>query len=371
MSDPVFTAHLRGNDPGASALAESERLRRHETSRAYRLTERLRALRGKPALPRTTLQERRDAVEVIAADRVYRAWVGARRLRPGGRATAPDPSQRIDDAIETLKVVPWQELQRRGWNFQPNHFYWPLNDHEFLAGNAPLWHDRGHPREIEWDTAAQAELWARLSSHAPELDDVPERADPGGPAVYQWRNNAFGGDDAKVYYGLIRELAPKRVVEVGCGWSSLILDRAIGQNATPTQVTQIEPFPDERIFAALPREWVRHEVLIQHAPFDPFKELEADDVLFYDGSHCVKTASDVNWLFFEVLPRLRPGVWVHIHDVFFPDDYHDEWVLEEGLSWNEQYLLQAFLMNNDSWRVRFACRMAGGDGGSVWLQRTQ
>jgi hypothetical protein len=97
----------------------------------------------------------------------------------------------------------------------------------------------------------------------------------------------------------------------------------------------------------------------------------------------VRTGSDVNWMLFEVLPRLSPGVWVHFHDIFWPHDYLEPWIFDEGLSWNEQYFLQAFLMNNEAYRVRLAAAMLRtfkegllndfeGDttaAGSVWLEK--
>ena len=72
-----------------------------------------------------------------------------------------------------------------------------------------------------------------------------------------------------------------------------------------------------------------------------FETLEADDVLFIDSSHVVKTGSDTNWEYLEILPRLAPGVVVHIHDIFLPRDYPKKWVME-GWGWNEQYLVQPF-----------------------------
>ena len=88
-----------------------------------------------------------------------------------------------------------------------------------------------------------------------------------------------------------------------------------------------------------------------------FTRLQPGDVLFYDGSHCVRTGSDVNWMFFEILPLLQPGVWIHVHDLFWPRDYWPEWVFDEGLSWNEQYFVQAFLMHNREYQVRFSASM--------------
>jgi hypothetical protein len=104
------------------------------------------------------------------------------------------------------------------------------------------------------------------------------------------------------------------------------------------------------------------ESFVQHADLTVFEDLRAGDILFYDGSHCVRTGSDVNWMLFEVMPRLADGVWVHFHDVFWPEDYPPGWILDEGLSWNDQYILQAFLMHNDSWRVRLTLAM-------LWFQR--
>jgi hypothetical protein len=107
--------------------------------------------------------------------------------------------------------------------------------------------------------------------------------------------------------------------------------------------------------------------------------------VFYDGSHCARAGSDVNWMLFEVMPRLADGVWVHFHDIFWPGDYPAPWLLDEGLSWNEQYVLQAFLMHNEAWRVRLAVlllrsarkqALAGMSdprwpyfGASVWLEK--
>lgn len=113
-----------------------------------------------------------------------------------------------------------------------------------------------------------------------------------------------------------------------------------------------------------------------------FESLEAGDVLFYDGSHCVRTAGDVNWIFFEVLPRLAPGVWIHVHDLGWPWDYPAQWVLDDGLSWNEEYFVQAFLMGNADYRVRLAVSMLASfrrdaikavkpefSGGSLWIEK--
>jgi hypothetical protein len=405
-SRPYFTAPLRGGAPGDEPPFERwEAVLRHEASIGYRAVALLtRMPRERPA----TLAEREALVEQVRSTGLYRRLEALRSgrlyrrlwLRRGASTPAPAPapaaadgaptptpatvgpltSRRIDAAIDVLRTVPFEELQRRGWHFQPNHFYWPLNDVDFLRENHELWHDRGLPRDIDWDLDAQLAMAAEMDGYRHELADVPREPRP-GHVEFVWENNAFGGADAVVYYGLVRDLQPRRVVEVGSGWSSLLLARALARNETPCAVTLVEPEPNPELFAALPAEWDVRRSILQHADLGLFEGLGAGDVCLFDGSHCVRTASDVNWFFFEVLPRLAPGVVVLIHDMLFPDDYFDRWVFDEGLSWNEQYLLQAFLMHNDAYRVRIANhalwierraeieRLYGADGTGVVLEK--
>jgi hypothetical protein len=423
-SRPRFTAEMRGLDGATPQLGRAEDRRGHEGTIAYRAVAavarvpglrsvvgavpprpgvRASGLAGDPdALVASPLYER--LLRIRASDRYARlVRAPVRRLR--GRPVAPAPaaspalpappaapsseirlgpwaSRRTDEALAFLRRVPFDELQRRGWHLQPNHFYVPLNDVAFLRANPQLWHDRGLPKGVDWDLDGQLEVARTVERHRAELDDVSFEPQP-GPARYIWNNGAFSGADAIVYYGLVRDRRPRRVVEVGSGWSSLLLARALERNGpeAPCAVTLVEPFPNEQVFAGLPREWEVHRQIVQHADLGIFERLQAGDICFYDGSHCVRTGGDVNWFLFEVMPRLAPGVLVQIHDIFLPDDYHDDWVYDEGLSWNEQYLVQAFLMHNDAWRVRIANHMlyrkrpdalAGlynMDGGSLWLER--
>src|SRR5215210_3399230 len=416
-SPPTFTAPLRGLGQGVAQLGRPEQ--RHEESatfRAVRTVARVPGLRRVAgAIPPGTAPGRaavaaRDPDAVLASplyERLvllrgserYRRLRGRLRPEPGGTGAAggrepaaapaappllgPWASREVDEAIDLLRRVPFDEIQRRGWHFQPNHFYWPLNDVAFLRDNPGVWHDRGLPRDVRWDLDGQLEVARTVERYRAELADVPPEARAGGveSVEYAWNNGAFGGADAVVYYGLVRELRPRRVVEIGSGWSSLLLARALARNDAPCDVTLVEPFPDERIFGGLPAGWEVHRAILQHADLALFERLRPGDICFYDGSHCARAGGDVNWFLFEALPRLAPGVLVQIHDIFLPDDYHDEWVYDEGLSWNEQYLVQAFLMHNDAYRVRIANHMLyrerpdaiaelyGMDGGSLWLEK--
>jgi hypothetical protein len=293
----------------------------------------------------------------------------------------PALSNEIDRALELLRQIPFEEIQRRGWHFQPNHFYWPLNDLRFLRANPDLWLPARMPADIRWDLEAQEDLLRRLAGYAAELDDVPD--DPPVPISFAWKNPTLPKADAFAYYGLVRELQPKRVVEIGSGWSTLLLVKALARNPGQADVTLIEPMPPPWLERNIPPDWRFERTILQRAPMDVFEQLGEGDILFYDGSHCVSTASDVNWFFFEVLPRVPKGVWVHVHDILWPHERVGD-ILDEGLTWNEQYLLQAFLMGNRQYEVRLAINMllvlradrlaefAPGPefhGGSVWFEK--
>lgn len=305
-------------------------------------------------------------------------------------AEAPGARPSIDQAIETLAAASVQEVQDRGYHFQQRDYYSALNDLSFLTTNWDLWHDRPLPEGIRWDLDAQLDEVRQISPYLSELEDVPQDAPP-GPPRYHWNNDFWRGADALVHYGLLRRDKPRRVVEIGCGWSSLLMADALERNreegSEPTVVDQIEPFPREELLSALPSHWTLHEAILQRADLELFDSLEAGDVCFYDGSHVARAGSDVVWFFFEVLPRLKPGVLIHVHDIFWPADYPDDWIFNRGQTWNEQYVLQAFLMYNGSFeplicnallyqrrKEALEALFRGTDsqhsGVSVWLKKT-
>ena len=268
--------------------------------------------------------------------------------------TSPSTRQ-IEKSISILKRAPFEEIQRMGYHFQVNDFYSPLNDLNFLRNNEDLWKDQEIPREIDWNKEAQLQIARNVGTFVDELRDIPEFPTL-NPLGFGWANNFWNNADALVQYGLLRARPPKRVVEIGCGWSSLLLSRAIRVNGVDCQVNLVEPYPNREIFAALPKHWVHHECILQRAKFNIFEELEEGDICFYDGSHCVKTGSDVAWFFFDVLPTLAPGVLIHLHDIFLPDSYPEAWIFERGQTWNEQELLRAFLMYNKQFEILIANR---------------
>ena len=344
------------------------------------------------ALPATRLEDREHRVARVARTRLGRLLGRRRRSESevrldhaddGRPKPAPLLGGEIDGALAMLADVPFEELQERGWHVQPKNYIWPLNDVPFLRRNPELWVPAHTPLEIEWDVEGQLDLLRRLSRHADELADVREGPEH-GPGEFVWSNGSFPAADAFAYYGLVRHLNPKRVVEIGAGASTRLLARAVQANDGETQVTVVEPNPQEGMRGELPPGWDFRHAIVQKAGLEMFDELTAGDIVFYDGSHCSVAGGDVNWMLFRVLPRLAPGVWIHFHDIFWPRDYPPRWVLHEGFTWNEQYILQAFLMNNSAYRVRLATAMLWHMhrddlreafprrpfGGSVWIEKT-
>ena len=179
----------------------------------------------------------------------------------------------------------------------------------------------------------------------------PNRA--GKSPSFHLDNGLFGGIDALVAYCMIRHFQPRLIIEIGGGFSTLLLTEAAAKNNT-SALTCIEPFPQEFLKQGVPGLHRLIEKKVQDIDLEFFSELHSGDLLFIDSSHTVKIGGDVNYLFLEVLPRLEPGVIVHIHDIFLPFEYRRDWVLGEFRFWAEQYLLQAFLAFNSEFEVLMA-----------------
>ena len=206
---------------------------------------------------------------------------------------------------------------------------------------------------------------------------------------YYFDNPFFGCHDASIWFSMLLHYKPRRVIEVGCGYSTCLLldvnDRFFAGNL---ELTLIDPALDSHsdLFGELRGANVhRMSSPLQDVSLALFETLEANDVLFIDSSHVCKTGSDVNYYFFEILPKLKPGVLVHVHDVLYPFEYPQDWVLREKRSWNEAYLLRAFLQYNSAFEILYWANLAyhrlgdllaqtmplclENEGGSIWMRR--
>jgi hypothetical protein len=240
------------------------------------------------------------------------------------------------------------------------------------------------PAGVAFDPDAIRATMRRLAAHHGLF---PFRKDHDGVNRFYYDNPFFGCHDASVYFSMLLEFRPKRVVEIGSGFSSRLLldtnERFFGGGIGVTLIDpslaaldDLRPAADTRMLSCP----------VQDAPVELFDRLEANDILFVDSSHVGKTGSDVNYYLFQILPRLKPGVIIHIHDMFWPFEYLAEWVLSDRRSWNEAYLVHAFLQYNSAFEILYWNNYAfhflgaelreamplcmGNEGGSLWLSKT-
>jgi hypothetical protein len=215
----------------------------------------------------------------------------------------------------------------------------------------------------------------------------PFRVGPSSaPEDFDLDNPFFAGTDALVLHCMVRLLRPAQILEVGSGFSTQVSASALLRNGTG-RLQCVEPYPSPRLVEGFPGLDRLHASKVEDIGIEPFLALEAGDILFIDSSHVCRIGGDVNFLFLEVLPRLRPGVVVHVHDIYLPFEYRREWITQSHLFWTEQYLLQAFLAFNSAFEVLFANTYMAHrhgmlmakvfpsspwvGGGSFWMRRSR
>jgi predicted O-methyltransferase YrrM len=281
------------------------------------------------------------------------------------------PSSLIRRAVSTARTV--RAVVARPPYVPPGHFY------------SPLTADADRSRALGW-TAAPGVDMAEDGQLALAAELAPKLAEPPPGPRYVAANDMYGPADAAVYRAMLAHLRPARLIEVGSGYSTaLALDEAeANREVAALEITCIEPFAG-RLLGILSESDCRRLTLLRKPvqDVDPatYDRLRADDVLFVDSTHVVKAGSDVVWIFLHVLPRLAPGVVVHVHDVFWPFEYPAHW-LEQRRDWTEAYLVHAFLAGSASWEILFfsswfwRChpelvppRLARAEPGSIWLRK--
>lgn len=173
---------------------------------------------------------------------------------------------------------------------------------------------------------------------------------------YYYENAFYCHSDGIFLHSMMRHFKPKRIIEVGSGFSSaLMLDTNELFCENDIDLTFIEPYPDRLNSLLLPKDKERTKVIVkdlQDVPLTIFSALQENDILFIDSTHVSKTGSDVNHIIFNILPSLNKGVLIHFHDIFYPFEYPESWVLGwTGFGWNENYILKSFLMYNDKFEI--------------------
>jgi predicted O-methyltransferase YrrM len=247
----------------------------------------------------------------------------------------------------------FRALQKFGITLTPNHFYWPVPDLAELDQRE--WPIYAAPPGCNFRMHEQVELIKHFASrYISELDWNSKRT----PASYHYHNGYFECGDAEIAYCMVRRWKPRRIIEIGSGYSTRVMAQAMRANlerdGVAGELITVDPYPER-----LPKDGLGDVVTVvpervQHLDLGLFDILGEGDILFIDSSHVVAVGSDVVREYLQILPRLNPGVLVHVHDIFLPSDYPRTAVLNNLWFWSEQYLLQAFLAFNPEFEVLWA-----------------
>lgn len=246
-------------------------------------------------------------------------------------------------------------FQAIGIHILPVHYYNPIPDTRLLKSKDELFTKPSDLSGIDMNEAEQIQLLNQICpQYHKEYESIPLNSN-GNPLEYYLNNGSFGFVSGQMHYCIIRHYYPKNIIEIGSGYSTLITLKAINQNKkdrnSNTSFTSIEPYPHDYLDKITDTSFTLIKHKAEEIPLRTFDQLGNNDILFIDSSHVSKFNSDVNYLMLEVLPRLNNGVIIHIHDIHFPFDYFKSYILKEHLFWNEQYLVQAFLMFNNLYKV--------------------
>jgi len=270
----------------------------------------------------------------------------------------------------------------------PGHFYSPIVDPNEAERALVAIERAAVPDSIPGIAIDRAEMVATWHSLLPFITRSAFPRAPTKGFRYAYENPSYSWGDGAMLQAMIRRYRPKRIIEVGSGWSSAcIIDTAEQYLAEPCSLTFIDPHQD--LLRGLVGDAVSgvrcFECGVQDVPLDIFQELGRNDILFIDSTHVLRTGSDVCFELFDVLPRLASGVVVHIHDIFWPFEYPRSWAIDENRSWNEIYAVRAFLTDNKNWdivmfndylakleRVTIEATWSPfleNSGGALWLRR--
>ena len=228
-----------------------------------------------------------------------------------------------------------------------NHYYEPQFDHR--TPKLDFSQDRSLPG-INWNISGQLEFLERFI-FSQELVNIPKEKPE--PLKFYLNNAAFKSGDAEYWYQLIRAIKPRRIFEVGSGNSTLMAMNALAQNQADDLRYKCEhiciepyemPWLEESGVSVVRRK-------VEDVELSFFSKLEENDILFIDSSHIIRPEGDVLFEYLELLPSLKKGVIVHIHDIFSPKNYLKQWLQDDVTFWNEQYLLEAFLTHNSTWKI--------------------
>ena len=249
----------------------------------------------------------------------------------------------------------FQIWERKGFHITCNNFYQPIPDTRTLKDE--LWLRHSELVGINMNEQKQIQFLNQCMEFKEEYDNFPKNK-PLKMNQYYINNTWFGVIDAEILYCMIRHFKPKKIIEIGSGYSTYLSVQAILKNeeesGNKSELIAIEPYPNEVLRSGFYGLSKLISKKVKEIDLLEFNNLKENDILFIDSSHVLKIGSDVQYEYLEILPRLKRGVIVHLHDIFLPMEYPKDWVLNMYRFWNEQYLLQAFLTFNNYFEILWA-----------------
>jgi hypothetical protein len=302
-------------------------------------------------------------------------------------AAAALPPEQIYFAFVKSEEYKLQQEKSVPTMFPPGHYYSPVVDPSTIAEYVEKQYlqEPGDIKGIHFDEDAMVRFW---KENAEFIKNTPFSEHDDGQNRYYYDNGMYPYGDAMTLRAMIAHFKPKNVIEVGSGFSSAcMLDAVDHVGLSDFTMTCIDPDADRLRSRLREEDHSRVDIiegLVQDAPISTFSKLNENDILFIDSTHVLKTASDVHYELFSILPSLNKGVLIHFHDIQYPFEYPRQWLFEMKLSWNESYALRAFLMYNSAfevvfWTGLFAHRQRElvhetnplflkNPGGSIWLR---
>ena len=274
--------------------------------------------------------------------------------------------------------------------FPPGHFYSPIVDTNEIEENEASIFNQNEVKDVQLRLDEQFKFVQEISKYYPEIPFTENKQEN---QYYYFENETFSYSDAIFLFSIIRHFHPKKIIEIGSGFSSAVMfdcNKQFFENKI--QIENIEPYPYhlEQSFGLDLSKLNLIQKKVQECSVDLFEKLEENDVLFVDSTHVSKTGSDLNYILFNILPCLKKGVVIHFHDIFKNFEYPKSWVLNKtfhnnGFGWNEIYLIRAFLMNNSDYEILvmnnqmiethmdwFGANMPlclKNSGGSLWMRK--
>jgi hypothetical protein len=289
---------------------------------------------------------------------------------------------RVLDKMPYIRGIKRDLVNYEKWGI-PGHFYNPIpNIDEVIQFE----YEVERKDEYAGINLCDEEQWKFIDACKKLYSEIPFPHNKTDLYLYHFQNPNYSYADGIFYYFILRNFSPKKIIEIGSGYSTCLaidVNKIYFQNNI--EIYAVEPYPDLVIQLTGSDAPTLINKKIQEVDLLTFDQLDENDILFIDSSHVLKAGSDLNYIFFKIIPRLKKGVLIHFHDIFDKFKYPLNWITEYYRGWNEVYALKLFLMynehfkviafnnylikNNEKWFKEHMPLCLENPGGSIWLRK--